>query len=126
MRQPSGDAQFCKHGSLDLHHPAARRRADRIFQGQEQGVAHFIVSVRGLAGFDSDRYIQDVGVDDSGERAAGGAAGGVCPSTGQDEKVHAQRNAAGDDDSGSGVAESFQELNPHGGVKFLALAALDA
>jgi len=57
LRQPARDAQFCQHGSLDLHRTAARRRVDRFFQGQEQGVAHLIVGVCPVAGADDGARI---------------------------------------------------------------------
>ena len=91
---------------MGLYRAAARRRIDRLSQGQKQGVAYHVGGVRRAA--DSDDAARGVPAGlraGLGEHHAGCAAGGVRAAAGQDEEIHAERPDPGGDGRGAGGVE---------------------
>jgi len=111
LRQPAPNARFRDQSPVGLHRPVACRRIDRIFQGQEQGVAHLVGGVRGVIGVDGGAGCFSTGIRArAGQRHHGRAAGDFRGAAGKDEKIHAERPDVGGDDCGFGIAEPFQRL----------------
>ena len=91
---------------MGLHHPAAGRRADRFLQGEEQGVAHHVVGVRGAPDPDDVARSFSAGIRAGpGERDPGVVAAGVRGAARQDEEIHAERFDFGGYGRGAGVVE---------------------
>jgi hypothetical protein len=99
---------------VGLYRAAACRRLDRLSQGQEQGIARFIVRVRRAADPDDTARCFSAGLRAGiGERDAGRAAAGVRGAAGQDEEIHAERFDFGGDGGGAGVVEFEIPLTSH-------------
>src|SRR5271170_6999549 len=91
---------------MDLHRPAARRRTDWIFQSKKQSVADDVNGVRGDFNSHGDSgNFGSIVARKIGQYNYGTVAHRVRRSSGEDEKIYAERIDAGGDDCGAGVAE---------------------